>query len=119
MKQFAWSVGLLLVCGPGRIFAADAPPPPKLEPIPELPAPVSASAPTAVEEGSEVLTREEGGVRIEEYRRKGGQLYLVKVTPRVGAPYYLMNPTDAGANTPSGDGRDKGQGTPSWIIKSW
>lgn len=117
MKQLAWATALLIVCGPSIALAADAPPPPKLEPIAEVPPPADASAPV-IEEGSEVLTREEGGVRIEEYRRKGGQLYLVKVTPKVGAPYFLTNPTESGA-MPSGDGRDKTQRTPSWIIKSW
>lgn len=101
-------------------WAADAPPPPKLEPIPDVPPPVNAtSAAPVIEEGSEVTTRQDGEVRIEEFRRKGGQLYLVKVTPRVGAPYFLVNPNDSISSIPSPDGHDKNQRTPAWIIKSW
>lgn len=116
--RFLLSAVLLGLAFPA--LAADAPPPPKLEPIQDIPLPANASAAAPViEEGSEVTTRQDGEVRIDEFRRKGGQLYLVKVTPRVGAPYFLVNPNDSTSSIPNPDGHDKPQRTPAWIIKSW
>jgi hypothetical protein len=66
-----------------------------------------------------VTIREEDDNRIEEYRMNG-QIYMVKVTPKDGIPYYYMD-TD-------GDGKlelDTAQGLPSpvqpvyWKIKEW
>ncbi len=66
-----------------------------------------------------VTIREEEDRTIEEYRF-GGQVYMVKVTPRVGAPYYYID-TD-------GDGRlelDESQQALNpvqpvyWKVKEW
>jgi hypothetical protein len=66
-----------------------------------------------------VTIREEEDRRIEEYRLNG-QVYMVKITPRVGAPYYYID-TD-------GDGKleldmDKQALNPVqpvyWKIKEW
>lgn len=54
---------------------------------------------------------------IEEYR-VGGKLYMIKVIPKVGPPYYLVDDL--------GDGKfarqnslDSGFRVPRWIIKSF
>jgi len=66
-----------------------------------------------------VTIREEDDNRIEEYRMNG-QIYMVKVTPKNGIPYYYMD-TD-------GDGKlelDVGQNALNpvqpvyWKIKEW
>ena len=66
-----------------------------------------------------VTIREEEGRRIEEYRLNG-QVYMVKVTPEGGVPYYYMDN--------DGDGRlelDTTRGIPDpvqpvyWKIKEW
>jgi hypothetical protein len=83
----------------------------------EPPAPSSAIAPGAHSDET-VSSRLEGEVKIEEFRRKGGQVYLVRITPKNGAPYYLANPrvpesvVDHAHSTGA-------QSTPAWIIKSW
>ena len=75
-----------------------------------------ASDPTADLEGADVTTRMVDGDRIEEYRVQG-LLHVVKVTPRRGAPYYLIDK--------NGDGRldtSEGEGTVSpvmWKLFEW
>lgn len=60
--------------------------PPKDVPIPEKePAPVSRDdAPTVT------IRSSDNGDRVEEYRM-GGQIYMVRVTPVRGRPYYLYD----------------------------
>ena len=72
--------------------------------------------PTAGLQGADVTTRMVDGDRIDEYRVQG-QLQVVKVTPRRGAPYYLVDS--------NGDGRldsSKGEGPVSpvmWKLFEW
>ncbi|QNP39562.1 DUF2782 domain-containing protein [Lysobacter solisilvae (ex Woo and Kim 2020)] len=72
--------------------------------------------PTANLEGADVTTRMVDGDRIEEYRVQG-QLQVVKVTPRRGKAYYLIDR--------NGDGRldsSKGEGPVSpvmWKLFEW
>ena len=85
---------------------------PALEPIPE---------PPAMPEGSEfdepeITIVKRGEDTVAEYRLHG-KLYMVKVTPPHGVPYYLI------------DKEGKGQmvredslpnlSVPMWVIKSW
>lgn len=76
----------------------------------------STGDPTANLEGADVTTRMVDGDRIEEYRVQG-QLQVVKVTPKRGAPYYLIDR--------NGDGRldsSEGEGPVSpvmWKLFEW
>lgn len=54
---------------------------------------------------------------VQEYRA-GGRLYMIKITPKIGAPYYLVDDR--------GDGKfarheslDSGLRVPRWIIKKF
>lgn len=64
----------------------------------------------------EITIRQEAERTIEEYRING-QLYAIKVIPKVGEPYYLVDS--------EGDGQlDKRQERgrlliPSWILFKW
>ncbi len=64
----------------------------------------------------EITIRQEADRSIEEYRING-QLYAIKVIPKVGEPYYLVDS--------EGDGQlDKRQergrlSVPSWILFKW
>lgn len=92
-------------------LAVAAPPsdqPPGLTPVPDGP-PGSDDAPTVtIKPGSQDT--------VEEYR-SGGQPYMVKVTPKVGKPYYLVDP--------SGNGRFNRMETlpglqpPQWVVKDF
>lgn len=83
--------------------------PPKLEPVPEIaPAPGVTDAEL---EPQITITRKDGN-KIEEYRLRG-QLYMVKVTPRRGKPYYLVDPR--------GDGQMKRYDdlSPNLVVPMW
>lgn len=101
--------GVLFGLATGAAIAADAPQ--KLEPIPEPP---SLGDP-ALE--PDVTIRNRGQDRVEEYRIRG-QLYMVKITPRIGRPYYLIKRTGEGQWSRV-DGLDANFVVPQWVIKTW
>ncbi len=69
---------------------SDAPPPP---PIRE-PLPPKVSEPEDELQPGVVIRREEGRT-VEEYS-SGGRVYMVRITPAVGPPYYLVDTTGDG-----------------------
>src|SRR2546430_16581466 len=69
-------------------FAKKAPPPPKLEPLPEAPPPPPEIAGDPELEPQVTIVRRENET-IEEFR-VNGRLTMVKVTPKHGRPYYLV-----------------------------
>ncbi len=83
--------------------------PADLQPVPEPP-PLEEGAP----EEPQVTITKQTEQTIEEYRASG-KLYMIKVTPKVGAPYYLVDEL--------GDGKfvrqntlDSGLRPPRWVI---
>ena len=86
--------------------------PPKLEPLPEPPPmPSTDSAPEP-----EVTILKRGEDTVQEYRISG-KLYMIKVTPPHGVPYYLIDHEGNGVMT-----RQDVMPTlavPMWVIKSW
>jgi len=54
---------------------------------------------------------------IEEYRIKG-QLYMIKVTPTVGVPYYFID-TDGDGSLESQQHELSGHIVPNWILLEW
>jgi hypothetical protein len=102
---------LLLVVATGR--AQDARPP-DLEPLPEPPAPPAGVADEDVGE-PEVTIQQRGEDTYEEFRLNG-QLYMIRVTPRNGVPYYLVDPAGTG-NFARQDGLGADIRPPMWVIK--
>jgi hypothetical protein len=92
-------------------LADDAPPPPKLEPAPEIAPPPGVSD---AEMEPEVTITHRGQEKIEEYRIKG-RLYMVKVTPRYGKPYYLVPRADG--QLVRHDDLSPNFVVPMWMIK--
>ncbi len=90
-------------------------PPPRLEPLPEVPAP-----PPGVRD----IEPDEPRVRIApqaesvEEVREDGRVVMYKVTPRGGAPYYLYDTTGSG-NWMRRDGLDDGTRAPMWRVFSY
>lgn len=104
------SLAMVLLGAGAQAAAAESP---TLEPIAE-PGPAAIAN---TDEAPEITIRKRGRDRVEEYRMRG-QLYMVKVTPRIGKPYYLVDPR--------GDGRfvrrdsfDTGLIVPTWVLKTW
>jgi hypothetical protein len=86
--------------------------PPKLEPIPEPP-PVPADG--ALEPQVTIVKR--GQDNVEEYRLRG-RLYMIKVTPPHGRPYYLVDNRGDG-HFAREEPLDSGLRVPMWVIKKF
>jgi hypothetical protein len=84
--------------------------PPKLEPIPEPPPP-----PPSLDEPLEpqVTIIKRGEDKVEEYRMNG-KLYMLKVTPPHGVPYYMVD--NAGDGHFMRHNLDSGIRVPMWVI---
>ncbi len=85
--------------------------PPGLQPIPEPPPP-----PRPLDEPMEpqVTIIKRGEDKVEEYRMNG-RLYMLKVTPPGGVPYYLVDQRGDGSFSRQ-DIRDSGLRVPMWVI---
>lgn len=101
--------------------SADAGKRPKdLQPLPELPeppvAPPSGSDPGMDDPSAEpqVTIVRRGEDTVEEYRLNG-QLYMIKVTPRIGLPYYLMDNRGDGTFSIR-ENHDQRIRPPMWVI---
>ena len=86
--------------------------PADLQPLPAVPPP----PPGMVEDAPEpqVTITRRGQDKVEEYR-VNGKLYMMKVTPPVGRPYYLIDQLGDGSWARH-DGVDKGLRVPQWVI---
>jgi len=95
--------------------AQPAPPPPKLEPLPDVPPPAGFTGDEDLQ--PQVTITERRGEKVEE-ARVNGRLLWVRVTPRHGRPYYLI--PDQGGNTYiRRDSNETGLKVPLWLLFSW
>ncbi|WP_374266175.1 DUF2782 domain-containing protein [Zoogloea sp.] len=90
--------------------------PPKLEPLPEPPPPPPGMELDAEQEPQVTIVKK-GEDTVEEYR-VNGQLYMIKVTPPHGVPYYLYDDVGNG-DFMRRDAHDGGVRVPKWVIKRW
>ncbi len=103
---------LLMMLFAASALAQNANPPPELEPLPEATPPPGIPPEGDLEPQVTIIKRGEN--TIEEYRYNG-ILYLVKVTPRHGVPYYLIDRKGDG-NFSRSDVLDGGVSPPMWVI---
>ena len=89
-----------------------AEPPKDLQPLEELPPPAMSKDGENVDE-PEVTIVKKNGDTIEEYRING-QLYMMKVTPKSGVPYYLHKEDQDGGWI--NDGPNKPLVIPKWTV---
>jgi hypothetical protein len=96
-------------------FAVQAEAPADVEPLPDIPPPPADIRPfdESIEEPQVTIRREERGT-VEEYRL-GGKLYMLKITPEVGAPYYLVD-NDGDGQFETHSPTDPGVRVPMWVI---
>lgn len=89
--------------------------PPQLEPIPEPPPPQPGMSEDLFEPEVTIVRR--GQDTVEEFRLRG-RLYMVKVTPPHGVPYYLVDQRGDGVLVPHTDASPM-LSVPMWVIRSW
>lgn len=92
------------------------PKPPALQPVPEPPPPPPGYEPDPTLE-PQVTILKRGTDLVEEYRI-GGKLYMVKVTPPHGRPYWLIDNNGDGKFVRQ-DNYDSGIRPPQWVIFTW
>jgi hypothetical protein len=119
MRQLAKAALLALFIS--TAYAADKskfgelPPPP--DPPKNYQSPPPPTGQPAVDEAipePEVVITTKGEERHEEYRI-GGRLYMIKVTPRNGRPYYLVDREGRGDFSRSD--LEPAESPPMWVIK--
>ena len=109
MRNSSWFLLAALIT-PLLAVAADKP---ALEPLPEPPeAPAGFEADPATEPQVTIVKR--GEDTIEEYR-VNGELYMQKVTPPHGKPYYLVKESLDGGWARM-DGPGERLSIPQWVI---
>lgn len=107
MKRILLIAAVLIV--PALALADVPPPPPLLDD--------SDQVTREIMEPQVTIIRREGEV-IEEYRLHG-QLYMIRVTPRTGKPYYLVD-TDGDGNLETRSHElDLRLMIPAWVILRW
>ncbi|SDW05117.1 DUF2782 domain-containing protein [Nitrosomonas communis] len=90
-------------------------------PLPELPDLASREEPELPELGidpslePEVTIKKGKEETVEEYRING-QLYMIKVIPRIGKPFYLLNKRSPVGEPHRGDLEGYGVNVPMWEI---
>ena len=107
-------IALLLIALTLPAYAEGAKSLPKdLQPLPETPpAPASIEPDPAFEPQVTIIKR--GEEKVEEYRI-GGKLYMLKVTPPHGVPYYLVDQKGDGQFSRQ-DNLDSGVRVPQWVL---
>ncbi|MCA1852659.1 MAG: DUF2782 domain-containing protein [Beggiatoa sp.] len=104
----------LLTCAP---CAALAQTPQNLEPVPDVPPP-----PARVESGEplepDVRIIRKKDATIEEYRINGN-LYMIKVIPVIGPPYYLLDQDGDGRMETNMSEVRENFVVPQWVLFSW
>ncbi|GBG14194.1 uncharacterized protein NMK_1758 [Novimethylophilus kurashikiensis] len=112
LTRFRSMLAVLALATPLMAAAADAKPP-ALEPVPEPPPPPAGFEPDANTE-PQVTIIKRGEDTIEEYRING-QLYMQKVTPSHGVPYYLVKESVDGGWARM-DGPGERVSVPQWVL---
>lgn len=90
--------------------------PADLQPLPEPPPPPPGMADADLE--PQVTIKKRGEDKVEEYR-VNGKLYMIKVTPPHGTPYYLVDPKGDGGFVREEVGGGKSLSVPMWVIHSF
>lgn len=113
MKILNKYLSLILLILPLIATAADNSRPDNLEPLEDVPPPPKVQDGEVLEGEPQVTIRKRGAETVEEYRING-ELYMVKVTPEHGVPYYMHKEDSNGAWL--NDGPTRPLSVPKWII---
>jgi hypothetical protein len=115
-QQFSFiAVGLVVS---GLLYAIEPETPLGLEPVPEAvpPTPEQVQSGEALEPEVTIIRKRDATV--EEYR-VNGNLYMVKVVPIVGPPYYLVDQDGDGKMETNMSEIYSDFVVPQWVLFSW
>ncbi|MCK9608383.1 MAG: DUF2782 domain-containing protein [Methylomonas sp.] len=111
-RQYIFS---LIFIVPGLVWAEQA-----LEEPPAVPEP--PELPPRIQSGEEmepdITIIRKGKDTIQEYRRNG-KLYMIKVQPQVGPPYYLLDKDGDGVMDVKKNDLDRGTNINQWLLFEW
>ncbi|HLP98283.1 MAG TPA: DUF2782 domain-containing protein [Sideroxyarcus sp.] len=82
----------------------------------DVPPPPPLASDEAIDEPQVTITKD-AAQTVEEYRANG-KLYMIKITPKHGVPYYLVDERGDGKFARQ-ESLDSGLRVPRWIIKSF
>ncbi len=102
-------ITILFLCSLCGVAYADQPKPSNLQDLP----PPALDANGAVDEPQVTITKQTEQT-VEEFR-VSGRLYMIKITPKVGKPYYLVDDQGDGKFARH-EGMDSGVRPPRWVI---
>ena len=85
-----------------------------MEKPPVIPEPLQSG--DSIEPEVNIIQKEDR--TIQEYRING-ELYMIKVTPTIGKPYYLMDTDGDGSLESRQFELDSGLLVPNWILLEW
>ena len=94
--------------------AADKAQPPGLQPVPDQPPPLPPADANDTALAPQVTIIRSTDQVVEEYRING-HLYMVKVTPSHGVPYFLIDSRGDGVFTRQ-QSLDNGLRVPQWVL---
>ena len=86
--------------------------------VPHATPPVTNKGSAAQQGGAQVIIRSGSDERMEEYRM-GGQLYMVKVSPEKGRPYYLVDTDGDGSLETRRSDLEGDVLIPQWPLLRW
>ena len=91
--------------------------PEERQPVPAVPPPPPEMAPFDEALEPQIIIRKNNQELVEEYRISG-QLYMIKVTPLHGKPYYLVD-TEGNGSFSRTDSLEPRLRIPHWVIKTF
>ncbi|MBM4201353.1 MAG: DUF2782 domain-containing protein [Gammaproteobacteria bacterium] len=116
MRRLAYLLFALMTLSPAR---AIEPPPENTAP---LPGPEQPDVPAPVESGEnmepDITITRRGKETVEEYRING-KLYMVKIKPSIGPPYYMIDSDGDGNLDVRKSDVTREMSLPSWVLFSW
>ena len=111
--RFAFA-GALITAASLAIAQNALPPPPGLEPLPEIPPPPGVAADTGLE--PQVTVTRKDGATFEE-ARVNEKIVWIKVTPSRGRPYFLI--PDSNGALMRRESLDTTLKVPMWLLLEW
>ena len=114
MKHKIAGLFVLLSIFTWRVYAQEGTASEEVLPPPDIPEQIQSGE--AIEPEVTIIRRDKE--IIEEYRI-GGNLYMVKITPSVGPPYYLVDQDGDGKLESKTTRLGSDSAVPQWVIFSW